>query len=392
MKNRLKISTILYITAFILFVMILGSLSSYKLMRFYIDDEISGSGFVPRNGSKLDTDIANNFFAQFSFVNINGFMARITGERELNSVVKMDNGYLNVVTAHADDDALLHDTGQIAALNDHLTKEGIFFIYIIPTTTSSKFDPKMPGYFTDHSNENLDRLGELLRDQGVYVIDMRDELEEDGIDSYEMMYKTDHHWTTDMGFYTYCKLADILERELGCTIDPNIRHIDNYRVETYKDWHLGSRGQRTGKFFAGIDDFNMYLPSFDTDLVTADGEKEGTYTDLLVNVRPLEKKNLKFMRDDINKRSIYDRVLESSQGDYINKLSQNDKHVLIIGDSFTKAIFPFMDISFERTRWDYGPTSKEVFEEVQPDTVIMLYEGSGGLPEGIIEYEWALSE
>ncbi len=351
-------------------------------MRFYIDDEISGSGFVPRSGSKLDTDIANNFFGQFSFVNLNGLMARITGECELNGIVEMDNGYLNVVSERVDEDVLLHDTDQIAVLNDYLSRKDILFVYIIPTTTSSKYDPKMPGYFADHSNENLDRICELLRDRGVYVIDMRDELKEDKIDSYRMMYKTDHHWTTDMGFYTYCKLADTLEKELDCTIDPNVKNIDNYRIETYKGWHLGSRGQRTGKYFAGIDDFNLYVPKFDTDLITADGEKEGTYTDLLVNVRPLEKKDLKFMRDDINKRSIYDRVLESSQGDYINNLSQNDKHVLIIGDSFTKAIFPFMDISFERTRWDYGPTSKEVFEEVfeevQPDAVVMLYEGSGG--------------
>ncbi len=389
MKYFKKPAVTLYIAFFLVFVILLGVLSCHKLVKFYTSDEEVYGGFVPGSSNKLDTDIANNFFAQFSFVNLNGLMARLTGERELNRVVRMDNGYLNVTTSLADEEKVMHDAEDIIALNDHLTQKGVLFIYIVPTATSSKYDPQMPAYFEDHSNENLDRMAGLLKDGGVYVVDMRDELEKDGIDSYEMMYRTDHHWTTGMGFYTYRKLADIIEKELGCEIDPRVRDSGSYTRKMYKRWHLGSRGQRTGKYFGGIDDFEVFIPNFETDLATADGEKEGTYTDLLVNLKPLEKKDLKLMRDDINKRSIYDRVLESSQADYINKLSLNDEKVLIIGDSFTKAIFPFMDISFARTRWESGPASEKLLEEMAPDIVVMLYEGTQGISDGAIDYGWA---
>ncbi len=388
MKKTKNLSTILYIALFAVFVFGLGVLSYFKLMKYYVNNESALNGYIPGSESRLENDISNSFFDQFDFVNLNGLMARLIGKREVNYIVKMDNGYLNTQIEPIDEEQLKKSADQVIALSDYLARAGIPFIYVVPTTTSAKYDPKMPEGYDDYGNENLDKVASALRDRGVWVIDMRDELAEDGIDAYEMTYKTDHHWNTKMGFYTYCKLVPILERELDCTVDPANTDINSYTVTTYKNWHLGSRGQRTGKFFAGIDDFDLYVPKFETYLESADGTRVGSYTDVLVTTEPLEKKNLTFQREDVNKRSIYDRVLEISQGDYINKKSQNDKHILIIGDSFTKAIFPFMDISFERVRWEFGPAGPEVFEEVQPDAVIMLYESVGGITATDGAYEW----
>lgn len=60
------------------------------------------------------------------------------------------------------------------------------------------------------------------------------------------------------------------ERTLNCEVDPAVEDPSNYRTETYEAWHLGSRGQRTGAYFSGIDDFELILPEFGTSLERGD--------------------------------------------------------------------------------------------------------------------------
>ena len=379
---------IYYVLFFYIFIAGLGLLSFRSLMSHYINDEEDLHEWVPELGSKLETDIDNNFFRQFDFVNFNGFMARIIGKHELNGVIKLDNGYLTVPSPYYEDEEIADRMDQVIALNGYLEKKGIPFIFTITPNTSGKYDPQLPVYAEDPGNDNLDRIAEALRAGGVNVIDYRDELQEDGLDAYDMMYRTDHHWNTKMGFYAYCKIADILEDELDCTIDPQVKDIESYTIRTYKRWHLGSRGQRTGKYYGGVDDFDLIVPEFETSLTECESEREGGYRDLLVDTDSLRKKDLTLARNDINERSIYDRVLECSQGDYVNHLSANDKKILITGDSFAKAVCPFMDISFANVRWDEGPVEEYDIIMFEPDAVVMIYDLADNLLTEDFDYEW----
>ena len=388
MKECLKKPAILFIPFFLIFVIGLGIMSYYKLMEFYINDAPDINGWVPGSDSKLETDIANNFYGQFDFVNLNGLMSRIIGKKELNRVIRLNNGYLDVPSPVFEDEIINNNTEQIIGLNDYLKQNGIYMIFAITPNTSAKYDSELPVYFSDYGNENLDKIASKLREGGVRVIDYRDELYSDGIDAYDMMYRTDHHWNTRMGFYAYKKLADILEAELDCKIDPQVKDIDSYTVKTYKKWHLGSRGQRTGKYFGGIDDFDLITPNFETCVAEGEGEKEGSYADILINTESLKEKDLTVMRDDVNKRSTYDRVLENSQGDYINYMSHNDKRILMVCDSFGKAVCPFMDISFAHVKWEFGPVSKDTISEFEPDAVVMLYDLSDGFSSDVFNYYW----
>ncbi len=387
-----KKNNIMYILFFTVFVMVLGFISFIELMKYYTGAGSEVVNWASGHENGFENDISNTFPGQFEFVNLNGFMAGLMGAHELNDVVRMENGYLTVPTPYFDGDNIEANSDMIGAFNDHLASKGIPVIFVITPNTNSKYDPQMPDYYKDHGNDNLDRIGTALKDRGVTVMDLRDELESDGISSYDMMYRTDHHWTTGMGFYAYCKIADMLEEGLNCSIDPIVKDINNYTVKKYKKWHLGSRGQRVGKYFGGIDDFDLITPNFETCVRSAEGDREGTYEDILINRKWLGEKDLTIMRDDTARRSIYDWVLEDSQGDYINDLSANDKKILILSDSFGKAVCPFLDISFARTKWQYGPVNEELIDEYDPDAVIMLYDISEDFSEDTFNYGWALTK
>lgn len=46
-------------------------------------------------------------------------------------------------------------------------------------------------------------LVEGLRENGIETMDLRFLMHGDGIDPYNMFYRTDYHYTTEAGFYTF---------------------------------------------------------------------------------------------------------------------------------------------------------------------------------------------
>ena len=313
-------------------------------------------------GSKLETDIATTFFEKSAFVNLNGAVHRILGQREMNGVVKLENGYLLTTYDYQEDEKLRRNADKVIQMKQYLDEKGITFLYVIPPYTSCKYDTQLPAGFQDYGNDNLDRFAEMLEAGGVELLDIRKTMREDGVDHYDMMYKTDHHWTTRAGFYAFTKINSILMQELDCEVDSRVLDFSNYSVATYPEWHLGSRGQRTGAQFAGIDDFDLILPMFGTDI--SDGSEEGAFEDIVINKKALDD------REEAS-RYTYDNVLGKSCENFINYCASNDKRILMVTDSYGKAVNPFLILSYGEVRT--GEADYSTIHEYNPDAVVVLY-------------------
>ena len=142
----------------------------------------------------------------------------------------------------------------------------------------------------------------------------------------------------------------------------------NYNIEVYEKWHLGSNGQRTGIYFAGIDDFELIVPKFET---TIQREKTiGTMQELVYNRKPLQNK-------EYTSRYTYDYVLDAALGNYRNLDCKNDLKILIVTDSYGKAVNPFLIMGFSEVRFLYNRESqqltKDYIDSYCPDIVILMY-------------------
>ena len=376
-----KLRRYLYIILFGLLIVLLGFLSFSSLMDYYVNDLKSLNEWSADLGSRFETDFASSFYQKLWFLNMNGGMRNVFGQREMNGVVKLDNGHLIMPGDFAGDAIIQTNAENIIRFKNYLEEKDILFAYAITLTNNSKYEPsELPEGTADFGNENWDKLKDLLKDGGVTVIDFREELYKDGISQYDMMYKTDHHWTTEMGFYAYQKFTDFLEAGLSCEVDPAVKTLDNYKITTYPDWHLGSAGQRTGRFFAGVDDFDLIVPQFETFLTDMDKKHQGSYEELLIDTEALKHR-------DLNSRLTYDSVLSDSQGNFINHLSRNDKKILVISDSFGKAVCPFLDISYGQVRSVDGPVGGELIDSFQPDAVLVFYELDNSIHPYYYEYD-----
>lgn len=379
MEKNKKISSVMYFMVFIITVFVLGGLSAYKLYDFYVNDRTDYNEWNAELGNKFETDEASAFFKKFEFVNLNGFIRRILHQQEMNGVVKLNNGYLFTPIAQVGDEVLTDYADRVAKLKAYLDEEGIELLYVQTPYTVSKYDPQIPAGVWDFGNDDADRFITMLKDRNISTMDYRELMHEDGINQYDMMYKTDHHWTTEAGFYAYCKLSDYLQRTLNCKVDERIGDIENYTITTYENWHLGSRGQRTGKYYAGIDDFDLISPDFDIE-VRRDKDV-GTIRDLVLYTDALRDTDYTF-------RYTYDSVLQASMDSFICNEAKNDKRILMVTDSFGYALNPYMIMSFAQTRTirngETEKLTKEFINEYKPDAVVLMYyptlltDGDGG--------------
>lgn len=375
MKNNSRISSIAYVVVFVVVVILPGVISFVKLVDFYVNDEVDYIEWTADLGSQFETDIATCFLNKFEFVNFNGAIRNCLGQQQMNNVVKLDNGYLLSPIHYVSDEDLTPKVDAVVNLKRYLDVKEIPFIYVITPYTSSKYDPEVPVGIEDYGNDNLDRFAMMLENKDVNLMDLRETMYADGINQYDMMYKTDHHWTTKCGFYAYTKINEQLMDLLDCEVDPEVMDFSNYTVTTYDKWHLGSNGQRTGKYFAGIDDFDLIIPNFETSLVRYDEDedlKEGEYAALIIDVAALQNRNPA-------SRYTYDRVLEYAMSAYTNNNAVNDKKILVISDSYGLAVNPFLILSYQGVQTCPSGVISECLEDYKPDAVIMLLYASNAV-------------
>ncbi|MCR4739208.1 MAG: hypothetical protein K5886_02980 [Lachnospiraceae bacterium] len=364
-----KIRNCFGIAVFLLITAGLGLLSHRNLLRFYVNNEKDYNDWSPELGNKFETDMASTFYDKFGFVNLNGAISSLLGQPSMNGVVKLENGWLLTPMDYSSDETLLRYADATAKVNDYLKSREIPLVYVTTPYTSSGYDPKLPKGIYDHGNDNIDRFMEMLREEGVDTIDIRERMYEDGIDHYEMMYRTDHHWTTEAGLYAYGLLEDYIREKTGCIVDERISDINSYTVTKYEKWHLGSNGQRTGIYYSGIDDFDLILPDFETALTDQDGNT-GSMQDLMIDMEPLSDR-------DYKSRYTYDHVMKNTLGNFTNLRSKNDIKVVFITDSFGRAVNQYLAMGFGQVVYvsdrDVSGFTPAFIDAFDPDVVIMMY-------------------
>lgn len=364
----------LQITVFILIVIIGGMVNLVKYLDFKINNRIDYNEWTLDLGSHVESDLASAAFQKMQYVNLNGAARSLFGQQYMNRVQKLDNGRLTFLQGMTSNEEIATYADGVARFSSHLAERGIPLLYFMPPAPVGRYEPYLPLDVEDHSNYNADRMTQMLRSHGVHVLDMREEMYADGIDHYDMMYATDHHWNTHAGFYAYQKITEWMQSVMPVTLDPKVGDPDSYTIVNYPDWHLGTFGQRTGIYFGGIDDFDLYMPSFDTMLTNHKTGVTGSITEVFYDLSILENR-------DYESRYTYDYVLGADDVNsriFSNELSVNDTRLLIIGDSFFKAVCPFLIMGFQHvhfvTATEAATVTPTFLDEGQYDAVIILYD------------------
>jgi hypothetical protein len=309
-----------------------------------------------------------------AYINLNGLLAKLMGQRLMNNVVKLNNGHLIRGQEKRDMKPLVD---LILPLKEYCDSKGILDLYYIQSPqNTSKYDPQLPAGTVDYANENYDSLLEELRERGFKTLDLREEMYNAGMDHYDWFYKTDHHWKTAAAFWATGKILEYLANQgaIEFFFDDYYSRLENFNTNFFKDSFLGSHGQRTGTKFAGVDDFTVISPKFATNISVTfpliNQTKSGDFNEVVLN-------------EDHMKGIHYFEVISRYGGIWNyngdERLFQNEeapikKKILFITDSMFTPVRAFMALQFYSVYsvfWEQGNTNlKRLLEEYKPDIIV----------------------
>lgn len=322
----------------------------------------------------LEADFSASILGKDAFLNLNGGVRRLLGQRKMNDVVLLDNGYLVSENSLIEEDFAAKNAHKLRELQDTLADRGIEMLYLAAPFNTAPGEGVFPAGEEDHTNESLDRMFAALENEKVNALDLRSTFAAGPNGHYGYFYRTDHHWNAEGAFCAYTKIIEQVQPMLDITVPQQLTDPASYMVTTYKKAELGSYGQRTGSVFAGgLEDFDLLEPNFDTNITNLDTGETGTFSEILV-----DKYRLDNDLESIIKAKAYDSVYSKALGRFENDAAPCDKRVLVVGDSMMKGVIPYLALTFKSVQtadaYDVQTSlTQAVLDEYEPDLVLFVH-------------------
>ncbi len=365
--------------AFIMFILVIAGAALPQASES-VHEAVRASSALPETRDALDASYrsmlsftAPSVLNRGSYINFNGLMASLLGQRRLNARVKLDNGHLLELTEQKD---ISLPSERITELYEKQREAEKAFLFVLAPSQAPKYEQIIPTGYADYSNENADHLVASLRERGVPVLDLRDAMHEAGISNADAFFASDHHWRPETGFWAHARIvSELTARGMIPAVEPLYTDIGNYDKEVYRELFLGSSGKRTGRFYVNPDDFTVITPRFDsfiaTDVPSHGVHREGPFTESVLDWSQIASKNY-FVQ---NAHSMYG-CRGPDFASYRNQNAPIQQKVMWIGDSFNSAVVPFTSLVFSSVddldMRKYADDFAAYYDRYQPDIVLLM--------------------
>ncbi|MBR4880141.1 MAG: hypothetical protein IKU13_09990 [Clostridia bacterium] len=283
------------------------------------------------------TVFALYFLPKNTKINIKGWIYKtigvntIKGDEPKYDVIRLQDDYITFAGTKED---VLPFANKLISFGSWLESNDIPFLYVqAPHKWPQNYDVG-----NNHYAKQADDMLSALSAAGLDTYDLRK-----NIDGLEYFFKTDHHWKPETGLSAARYIAEYVNEKYGLKLDSAIYDDENFCFEVKENIFLGSQGKKVGKYYAGLDDYTIITPKFETDLqktvpimgIDVKGSFEDCFHDYAV-----------FDNTDVFTASPYvfytsDYNLEIDK----NYLTENDNKILFIRDSFGCVLTPFLSLS-----------------------------------------------
>ena len=321
----------------------------------------------------IENRFNDSFWNRYGFIEVNGTVHKLLGQRQMNGMVKLNNGKL---VSTVDPYEVAYHAQAVIELNAWAQEEGVEFVYMQTPYEICAYESQLPSGVTDCSNSNADVFLQLISQNGVSYVDMRESMHAAGMDHYEAFYKTDHHWTIETSFWAFTEVTKYIAEHLDVDVETDKMDVSNYDAVTLEEAVLGSNGRKTGIVYSGLDDITVLTPKFDTEVTFAAPEadlyREGSFEDAYMVYERLEGDNLyEMLQYNVYIGQDYSYTVQTCSD------ALNDAKILLIKDSFSRPVSAFMGTVFAEVHTIdmryYEGDVREYIEDNDIDMVVMIY-------------------
>jgi len=337
----------------------------------------------------LERNVGETVLGANAFVSFNGMLHSIMGRRTVfdpryQYLIKSDTGYLwhPLRDARSKQEQIVAEILQLRAA----LPPGTPLVVAIAPDKSVLYDGVSFPAVGSYSTTNLNVFFSLCRREKINCLDLRNV-----VTSERDFFRTDHHWNTEAAFKAYRQIAawigDNVSRAIVCDLD-----IRRFKRRTYPLWFLGSAGRRTGRWFSGLDDYDLFLPEltarFQMAAKTNTGRtivREGSFEDVVLQREQYESKDVTCNRYGAYFGRDYASVVVTN-GD------SPGGRVLLIKDSFALPVAAFLalscrELSFLDIRYyrRFGSINEYAASHAH-DVVLLLYNSGMLCDPGMFDF------
>ncbi|AWB45606.1 hypothetical protein DCC85_16330 [Paenibacillus sp. CAA11] len=300
--------------------------------------------------NKLDSTINDHFYEKYAFIEGYGYLQSLMDKNEESNfeVVKDAQGKLQFTYFATGPNPTGDLARRVNALKEVLPS-GTKLTYVMTPDKYVRGYSSLPkGIPYNYNNETADQFLAQLKQDRIDTLDLREGLLESGIPPEQLFFNTDHHWHIRTAFWGFEQLVKHMDEMYKKPLDPEHFYTDisNYNVITYKDAFIGSLGRKTGKYYAGADDFDLIYPKFRTNysFYFKTGELttnlSGRFEDALLTSYPLNYKGDEYGLNGDK----YFTYLYGNQGlvHITNKDRPNGLKVMFVKDSLAVPMISFL--------------------------------------------------
>lgn len=369
------------VTTSVLMVSILGmsALNIFHLIQTPKEVELD-------NPTQLETYFNENFIGKIQFVDFYGVIQKWMGKNEVDNfdVIRDEQGKLHFSYFSKGSNDMSEINQEMKNFKNYLDLYAVDVAFIMPP------DKVIKGYTTfskglpyNYANEGADEFLRKLSEDKIDYLDLREDILQSGIEPSDLFFDTDHHWTPRTAFWGFTQVVSFLNERYGLVLDEGYTDLNQYEQISYPQSFLGSLGKRTGYGYAGMDDFIVIKPMFETNLTyTWDGNTvTATFDETVLQTH--------WLSEDLGIEA--DHYMVYLGGNYgevriKNNLYENGPKILMIKDSFMLPLAAFLsttvgEMKLIDLRYYEGGSLYELVPMYQPDIVLVSVSPSNLVPE-----------
>ena len=296
------------------------------------------------------------------------------GSTVYEDVTLLDNGVATMADQFGDITPGIAGAEEAYAFAQEIGAEYLFVA--VPSKEYSEED--LPDGVISYANQKYYNMVAALEDKNIPHIAMRDYIEADGGEWYSYYYRSDHHWKNNAAFLAVQTISDYM---FSIGLDGGRREEAlqeaNYEKKIYEQVFLGTHGRMAGRYYTGLDDYDLWLPKYDTEYtldVPSEGiHKEGTFEDCFVNYQNVAHYSFDYYAYYTYLDRDYDHIRIT------NRMNPDGPKLVIIRDSVAVPVSVFLasqcsSIDLIDLRYlSADDSAKDRIREIQPDLLIDMF-------------------
>lgn len=284
-KTINHIGNVLMIAAFCCVLLALLILNIGKFRSAFAEEKPQ-SGMTQEKLLNVEQKFRENIYRRTSFINIYGIVLNVLQEKIVGNFdfVKDNHGIIQRFSRKQDYTPFLTS---VLKLEDYSEAAGVALVYVT-MPDKAKYLQMTDEYIFDGQQSRM--AGELLQSEGrVDCIEVDKLMAEDPTapSFEEFFFKTDVHCSTYGEFWVTKELVRHLEEQYQLVFSnrEEVFDLNNYMINSYA--FLGNTARSAGKYFVGLDEFEIYKPNFKTSFTlnnpSASETKTGDFENVMLN-------------------------------------------------------------------------------------------------------------